>query len=369
MVKTNSNIGGASALAAYIDGYGYAAPAATTLEDAAGAATTSSIDVVALAIDNTGYFISCCTYYDYSIYYTINGGFTWKKSTFTDIYGDKVDILTSWTCMTSNKDNIFLAASTEGHIVISNNFGASWILINYIKHNITSISISLNGQYICVGTYDATNLFSSDYGVTWIQPKSVETVGGISCDTLGQNVVLVPKYGYPYISIGYAAYNILTNYNSFLNNKKDNTLSLNWRSVVTANYNIIAGGYTGTTEITGHIYISNDLGNTWTVTDYPNLYVSCIVSDESGNNLAATMDEYIDSIFITSYIYTSTDGGNNWKISFGGAQYQKIPSITSDATGKILAFAINSSIANSGFTNYFYTSINGGDTWFLKNNP
>jgi photosystem II stability/assembly factor-like uncharacterized protein len=126
-----------------------------------------------------------------------------------------------------------------------------------------------------------------------------------------------------------------------------------------------SGQYMSAIILGGEIYSSGDYGATWTPASVPLAIWTSIISDNSGQNLAASSFQL--GTVSNSTIYTSTDAGASWQLASAGllpSNKWSFLSVASNGDGsKLLAAAVLDTGNITAAEGALYASANAGGSW------
>jgi hypothetical protein len=263
-------------------------------------------DWVGVASSADGSKLVALAYRD-GIYVSTNSGLTWTETTApTNNY---------WETVASSADGTTLVAASVGistcGIYVSTNSGGAWTKANVPSENWTSVASSADGSRL-VAVAASDNHFnppssvytSTNLGISWTlqtnAPNKSWTTVASSSD--GNKLMI------------FTAVNICVSTNSGGNWVQANNPPENWYAYAPskeitcstdgAGLAVILNGYDNSSSI----YISMNLGSTWTKTSAPtptNVFWSSIASSADGSKLMASANP--------GPIYVSSDLGLTWK--------------------------------------------------------
>jgi hypothetical protein len=224
-----------------------------------------------------------------------------------------------------------------GYIFVSNNYGANFTGVR-IPGYWRTVGVSDNGQYMLAAGNDGTVPFtykSSDYGVTW---------------------VLIPKTSFPGPP-NYSADNIYTSTVALSNDGQYQVIGTDLSRFTFTSF---GGGY----ELYFCIYVSNDYGSTWTLSNYQ-LYSSSLFGLYSQVTISANGQIILATASggITDVAYGQIYRSSNYGVSFAAitstltANNGTSISISRDGSHAIASFGSSQSF---GFIKY---SQDSGTTW------
>lgn len=285
--------------------------------------------------------------YPYGIWVSTNYGTTWTQTNANPY---------AWYCIKFSSCGQYLVATTNNKtfvsqndisgngIWLSRNYGASgsWVQINTnTSINWSGITISSSGQYIT----------ACSFGDTIYRYSMTIDIGNLFAVSLTGNLTANPI-------------NYITPGTNVWSNSSSQVVGLNFNSI-TSSYN---GQYLAACVSGGGIYISNNYGNTWTLTNQPpppptpgspilptpsNPNWQSITSSSNGQYLSAVIF-YNDRI---GGIWNSNNYGITWTNSTGGGVVQHA-CVTSSSSGQYVFVGTH----GSGI----YLSNNyGGDTGWV----
>jgi len=225
----------------------------------------------------------------------------------------------------------------QGYIFVSNNYGANFTGVR-IPGYWRSVAVSDNGQYMLAVGNDGTNPYtykSSDYGVNWVQ---------------------IPFTSFP------APYNYVTNniYGSSVAISNNGQYQVMGTDLSKFTYTGGGGGY----NLFFCIYVSNDYGSTWSLSDYQDyglslfgLYSQVTISANGQIILATASAGILDPS--AGEIYRSSNYGVSFApvastLSAGNGRDVKI---SRDGSHAIAAFG-----SSQGYTFLKYSQ-DSGTTW------
>jgi hypothetical protein len=224
-----------------------------------------------------------------------------------------------------------------GYIFVSNNYGANFTGVR-IPGYWRTVGVSDNGQYMLAAGNDGTVPFtykSSDYGVTW---------------------VLIPKTSFPGPP-NYSADNIYTSTVALSNDGQYQVIGTDLSRFTFTSF---GGGY----ELYFCIYVSNDYGSTWTLSNYQ-LYSSSLFGLYSQVTISANGQIILATASggITDVAYGQIYRSSNYGVSFAAitstltANNGTSISISRDGSHAIASFGSSQSF---GFIKY---SQDSGASW------
>eukprot|EP01032_Pedospumella_encystans_P009957 gene9957-11673_t len=216
-----------------------------------------------------------------------------------------------------------------------------WVQTSAPASNWQEVASDATGQYLVAAELTTSGIWTStDYGATWamrlvVVPKN--SLGGISSDSSGQNLVVGVVSGGAYFSRDYGI------------TWRNATIPLGgWNAVAcdVSGQHVIMSAYSFNKKGGGPIYISHDYGQNWEPTSAPSRWWFSVASSASGQYLVAVGDG----------VYTSQDFGVTW-VRTPGPYLGPLLSVASDTTGQYLVAATNKNL---------YTSSDYGATFALR---
>ena len=286
------------------------------------------------------YAIPVDTYsYSYSkyVYSSTNYGNSWYISNNTSIL--------NWTCISCSSSGQYVIAGTKlNYLFLSSTYGENWNITCNI--NITnpsnkfwnSVCISSSGQYIyaaSVSTQSSPNdnnrdniYISNDFGTSWISIQNSSNNNywrSITCSSDGQYVYACSSSDYNYGEKINDGIYISNDYgNSFA---ITNAILTGWRSISCSSSGkyVIAVSQTYTNNSpnsNGNIYVSINFGNTWSSSsgttwssvNTSSLFNGCAISSDGMYLTACSSTNIYNSVTPYSYIGVSNNFysyGNN----------------------------------------------------------
>lgn len=328
-----------------------------------------------ISSSSTGQYMVACVY----------GGYLYTSKDYGDTWTQK-DSARNWYCVSmSSIGQRILACVYGGYVYMSTDYGDNWSSTFSVASNWSGVSISSTGQTMAIVVNSAYLFYSTDYGANWTQSVgayyrywtsiSMSSTGkyilassngtsGPSTDNLylsekidvwkpkassqnwkcvsvsdsGQYMVACVENGYLYVS------------KDLGNSWTQRDSSRNWSSVTTSNGQYMAACVNG-----GYLYLSNDYGDTWTQQTFDttrNWYSIAI----SGNQyMVACVNGgylYIFKFYNNNNIYLSNDYGNSWLLTSGSLIFD---SLSINSSGQYILAAKNGELV--------YLSNDYGQTW------
>jgi photosystem II stability/assembly factor-like uncharacterized protein len=199
-----------------------------------------------------------------------------------------------WSCVSMSSDGKYhlgVQSSQNGQAFISNDYGITWSLVQYLTNrkyvgNLVSCGLSFDAKYMAIVQKNGFFAISNDYGVTWTIIKTFINVN--------------PNNG-PYILY----------------------ITKNWRGINvsgTGQY-MTAVSYLDDPETGGYIYRSYDYGQSWgDYTQYnsivPRFYSGIVISytGKIQTILISANSKKSTGQFYTSSFLRSTDYGATWSV-------------------------------------------------------
>ena len=297
----------------------------------------------------------------------------------------KIPLSGIWNYIKISGDALYQIAaqsSDNGQIFISSNYGLNWKHVQYLTDNnyignFADVAISKDGKYMTVLQVNGPIAISSNYGEKWrIIRNCVSKIGNenvifnleqswysidMSGDGQYQTALSVnyisQKGGYIYRSDSYGT--------SWIDITPITENPPNFTSVsisYSGKYQTIVNlGYLSYVQDPSSVLISQDYGNTWTISDYfKNDYdlLHSIINKSQDANIDGKY-QYITHM--GNKLYISSDYGQTWELIYITEEYYyNINSITSSSDGKILYSFITNRI-----NNFIYTSNDYGKSWFI----
>ncbi len=215
--------------------------------------------------------------------------------------------------------------------------GTNWTADPFFNDNLTSVSMSSNGEYQAAVSTNANYIWvSSDYGKNWNNLSTPAYYTDIAMSSDGKIMAATANNSDNiYVSTDYGE------------NWTTKASARSWSSVTMSSDGKIM---TATDDDEGgasaDIYISKDYGNTWTAAGQTGTHVWSDVAMSSDGKIMTAVSSTSD------YIYVSYDYGASWTTKDSTRNWNGI-AMSSD--GKIQA------ATNNG--GYIYISTNYGDTW------
>lgn len=264
----------------------------------------------------------------------------------------------------SSTGEIIYAATVNGYIYCSRNYGVTWTLIySGPSLKMSSIDTSSDGVYVFVATVEAVLLRSSDSGASFTYSTVTSGLTGaeyssISCNSTGQLVMtVIQNGGGVYKSTDYGStYSIVS------------TVSTvgTWTGVSVS----ATGQYVAVSSSNAGIFISYNYGSTWTQSDAPAYAFRSIALSGNGQYAVAAILDY--------YLYYSSDYGYTWTLtesaplaywygvalSYSGA----VMAACSESSGIYISTDYGASWGNSGapltYTYYAWLATDYSGTFF-----
>ncbi len=242
-------------------------------------------------------------------------------------------------------DSSYIFAISNGCIYRSSDKGNSWLLVySSNKSNFSITSLALNSSYIYAGTLEPAGGYgifqSSDLGDNWLPNKTeISSTSPTTIYSLGvhDSVILA---GSQFGSGAAGMYRSIDYGNNWTRVRPSGITCFAFQDSL-----VFASVANQTTDPYG-VYLSKDLGATWSITNFPNISAYSVAAN--GNIVLAGSD---------SGIYRSTDNGVTWKIV--DSSFKKVNVIIFNASG---------SYAYAGTRNGLFRSTDHGETWSVLNN-
>lgn len=262
-----------------------------------------------LCISETGQYLVCSVSDDY-IYTSSDYGATWITRTSQG--------LQNWTYIACSSSGKNLIGTTVKNIYISLNYGVTWFLsfISPTAENVNFHMCACNADFTTVGACESKlygdnsrmNLYLS-YGANWETSNFSDTSGYMS--------MTISSTG-KYIMTGLSSGGILLSSDNGKSYTQvyNTTLSCTTVGVSSTGKYLIAGILDGSSN-TGTVYLSTDIGASWTSLSAPyssNYYMSAKISDSS------------------QYIFAVISGGVN-RIVRGGVDLYDLSGISTVNSG------------------------------------
>lgn len=261
---------------------------------------------------------------------------TWMKTTApTNLFWPSI------ACSYDGRQVAVAAAPEDGQtwLYVSTNSGSSWITDSPPNFQFfPKLTVSSDGARIAEASWESEFGISSNFGAEWKWGRFITNAPALSGNIVSSADAMTLASANGFVSTNFGA--------SWANrNFYWGTLAISADgSKLFACTDTPSGSYPPDPAIyrnTGSIYISSDLGLSWTKTSAPSFRWNSIACSTSGGNLIAGADE---GIFISS------DAGNTWK----KANATATQFVTSSTNGVNLAAATKNRIGLSS---------NAGETW------
>lgn len=269
-------------------------------------------DFCSIAISRSGQYIYAASSTSDAIYSTSssiivssNYGSSWINANITTASNSPIIDMHSISCSYSGQ---YVAAGSRNNSItgsvgiwISNNYGITWNRTN--TNEISSIYVSSTGQYISGWSLSsATYYYSTNYGSSFTLITPSPTTGSAKGNYISSNAT------YQYMCSSTSIFRSSTSGNSWTNITPSGTFT-DWQSITssqTGQY-VTAAYYTS-----GRIYTSSDYGDSWSQTSAPvNMWTS-VSCDSTGQYISACGSGTGRTLATIPYCYKSSDYGSTW---------------------------------------------------------
>lgn len=261
-----------------------------------------------------------------------------------------------WQSLAGSADGSHLiAAGYGGYVKISSDYGETWTTIDTLGTSPWSKAYSSGtGQYLAVGGESMYLKVSSNFGLTW---RTLDQSGAPFFETYGHRLTMSADGKYwAVIGPNTIHLSFSDDYGETWTDRSDISEGHTWRD--------IAGSATGeylVAILRDRIYLSEDYGGSWRETSaFP---------DDEGNLRAIAISAdggVIAAVFYPGYVYLSNDLGNTWskQTALGNHFWE---SIGMSADGSTLATGLS---YDFGYPQgLLQVSFNSGLTWNAQTSP
>ncbi len=234
------------------------------------------------------------------------------------------------------------AGDTSLRVRVSSNSGVTWQNTTLPDSDWWDVKMSADGGYLYVTNLNGIMKVSTDFGSSWTSLAADLSFSKIAVSDSGQHLALLGRDGNLYISHDYGQ-NILS---------QDTVGNHIWASVTMSGGGQKIAALTSGEEDTGHIYLSQDNGQTWSENDRYVFYGEVMYSADG------SVIVLIDTTDGCGCIAGSHDAGLHWT-EYTTAGQKQWTAVTVSQSGSKIAATEN----NFGGGGYVYTSIDAGNTW------
>lgn len=231
------------------------------------------------------------------------------------------------------------AISNDNSVYISYNYGINWVASNSVLYeSLTDISISGSGKYQLI---ISQNLYvSRNYGKCWrnvtINDVSINCcalsfdgkIAMLSSDSIFESAIIT-KYIKEIGNVEFKALDKSLFATTFNSNSNNLSSEIPFRNSVSK-----TGQYQTIITTNGHLWTSNDFGETFNSRDDVENWSSLTLSDSGQNQFVTTYD---------GIVYKSDDYGLNWSQVFSNISFT-LNDIKTSESGKYVTIVCNSGI-------------------------
>ncbi|HEV2391268.1 MAG TPA: hypothetical protein VG146_02790, partial [Verrucomicrobiae bacterium] len=261
----------------------------------------------------------------------------------------------SWVQIASSDDGrVLIAAADLGSLYVSTNSGAAWTAATNAPDTYwVCVCISADGSKMAGGVDGGSIYVSSDYGVTWSQTDApINYWKSITCSADGSKLAAAAISDGLYNQVPGQIHLSKDSGATWFTPDSTATNSQEYSEFWLAIASSSDGSKLVAANAGGSIYISEDSGNTWSLTGAPYENWFSVASSTNGNLLVA--------VAYAGPIYASTNSGVTWTPATN-APNAGWASVASSADGRKLA-----AVQLGG---QIYTSDDAGTTWLQNGMP
>lgn len=235
-------------------------------------------------------------------------------------------------------------------VYLSYDFGRTWknTFVTYSNPDEawTYVAISIDGNTLMAVQQYIGLYISINGGSTWTKSPvdaaiTSPSFGGLACNAYGSTII---------VAISKTIYYSTNGGNTFAKSKSTDS----WHSLFSSQ----AGS--SMFAASSSLWRSTDGGYSWRATSLPKGNWNSVAMSYDGKRVVAAAGGYEYSDYPTGGIYLSQDGGNTWTLS-SASKYLNWKSVVSDQSGQHLQAAA----AGAGI----YASVDYGKTWTLTAAP